>query len=51
MLATWLTLRYFNGAQGSGIPQAIAARRLAAAGTPVGHLLYYVASRPGTGRW
>lgn len=39
MLATWLTLRYFNGAQGSGIPQVIAARRLAAAGTPVGHLL------------
>jgi H+/Cl- antiporter ClcA len=27
MASAWLTRRYFNGAQGSGIPQAIAARR------------------------
>lgn len=27
-LAAWLTLRYFDGAQGSGIPQVIAARQL-----------------------
>jgi H+/Cl- antiporter ClcA len=28
-LSTWLTRKYFNGAQGSGIPQVIAARQLA----------------------
>ncbi len=27
-LLAWLTKRFFDGAQGSGIPQAIAARRL-----------------------
>lgn len=29
MVSVWLTRRYFPGAQGSGIPQVIAARRLA----------------------
>lgn len=28
-LAAWLTMRFFDGAQGSGIPQAMAARRTA----------------------
>lgn len=32
MLAVWLTQRFFPGAQGSGIPQVIAATRLAANG-------------------
>lgn len=39
MLTVWLTQRYFPGAQGSGIPQVIAATRLAAQGKPVGHLV------------
>ena len=39
MLSAWLTLRYFPGAQGSGIPQVIAARRLAAGGNPVNGLV------------
>ncbi len=39
MLAVWLTQTYFPGAQGSGIPQVIAARRLAAAGHDVKGLL------------
>ena len=39
MLCVWLTLRFFPGAQGSGIPQVIAARRLAAAGRPVKGLI------------
>lgn len=39
MLAVWLTRRFFPGAQGSGIPQVIAARRLSAAGQVVGHLV------------
>lgn len=39
MLSVWCTLRYFPGAQGSGIPQVIAARRLAAGGHPVTGLL------------
>lgn len=39
MLSVWCTLRYFPGAQGSGIPQVIAARRLAAGGNPVTGLL------------
>lgn len=34
----WLTRRYFPGSQGSGIPQVIAATRLAAQGKPV-HML------------
>jgi H+/Cl- antiporter ClcA len=39
MLTVWATQRYFPGAQGSGIPQVIAATRLAAQGKPVGHLV------------
>lgn len=39
MLAVWLTQRYFPGAQGSGIPQVIAATRLAADGGNVGPLV------------
>lgn len=39
MLSVWCTLRYFPGAQGSGIPQVIAARRLSAGGHPVSGLL------------
>lgn len=39
MAAVWLTRRYFPGAQGSGIPQVIAAQRLAMQGEPVGHLV------------
>lgn len=39
MITVWLTMRYFPGAQGSGIPQVIVATRLAAAGSPVGHLV------------
>jgi len=39
MLAVWLTQRYFVGAQGSGIPQVIAATRLAAQGKAVHSLL------------
>ena len=39
MLAVWLTRRYFDGAQGSGIPQVIAATRLAAKGRAVDRLL------------
>jgi len=39
MSAVWLTRRFFPGAQGSGIPQVIAATRLAARGEPVGHLV------------
>lgn len=39
MLSVWCTLRYFPGAQGSGIPQVIAARRLAAGGHEVSGLL------------
>ena len=39
MLTVWLTQRYFPGAQGSGIPQVIAATRLAAKGKAVDSLL------------
>ena len=39
MLTVWLTQRYFPGAQGSGIPQVIAATRLAAQGKAVSTLL------------
>lgn len=39
MVAVWLTQRYFPGAQGSGIPQVIAARRIAAGGNDVSTLL------------
>jgi len=39
MLTVWLTRRYFPGSQGSGIPQVIAATRLAAHGRAVGHLV------------
>lgn len=39
MLVVWLTTRFFTGAQGSGIPQVIAATRLAHQGKPVNHLL------------
>ena len=39
MLTVWLTRRYFPGSQGSGIPQVIAATRLAAHGRPIGHLV------------
>ncbi|MDE2585377.1 MAG: chloride channel protein, partial [Betaproteobacteria bacterium] len=35
MATVWLTLRYVPGAQGSGIPQVIAATKLAARGAPV----------------
>lgn len=39
MLTVWLTRRYFAGSQGSGIPQVIAATRLARHGRAVGHLV------------
>ena len=39
MLTVWATRRYFAGAQGSGIPQVIAATRLAAQGRSVNTLL------------
>lgn len=39
MLAVWLTRRYFDGAQGSGIPQVIAATRLASRGEPITRLV------------
>ncbi len=39
MGAAWLTIRFFPGAQGSGIPQVIAAARLARQGKRVGHLV------------
>jgi len=39
MLTVWLTRRHFSGAQGSGIPQVIAATRLAAKGKAVSSLL------------
>lgn len=39
MLTVYLTNRYFNGTQGSGIPQVIAAARRAEQGKPVGYLL------------
>ncbi|WP_291993371.1 chloride channel protein [Candidatus Accumulibacter sp. ACC003] len=39
MIAVWTTRRFFPGSQGSGIPQVIAATRLAARGEPVGHLV------------
>lgn len=39
MLTVWLTRRYFAGSQGSGIPQVIAARRLAAQGRAVDSLV------------
>jgi H+/Cl- antiporter ClcA len=39
MATVWLTNRYFEGAQGSGIPQVIAARRHAAQGLPVSPLV------------
>ncbi|HEY4374040.1 MAG TPA: chloride channel protein [Burkholderiales bacterium] len=39
MLTVFLTRRYFPGSQGSGIPQVIAATRLAAHNRPVSHLV------------
>lgn len=39
MLTVWLTRTYFPGAQGSGIPQVIAATRLASQGKDVSHLV------------
>lgn len=39
MLAVWLTRRHFAGAEGSGIPQVIAATRLATLHYPVGALV------------
>ncbi len=39
MLTVWLTQRHFSGIQGSGIPQVIAATRLAAQGKAVNSLL------------
>lgn len=39
MLVVWLTRRYVPAATGSGIPQVVAATRLAALDAPVGHLL------------
>ena len=39
MLTVWLTLRYCAGAQGSGIPQVIAATRMAGQGRAVDHLV------------
>jgi len=39
VVAVWLTQRYFPGAQGSGIPQVIAATRLAVHGKPVDGLV------------
>lgn len=39
MVTVWMTRRYFPGSQGSGIPQVIAATRLAAQGRAVKHLI------------
>ena len=39
MLVVWLTTRFFQGAQGSGIPQVIAATRLVHQGKPVERLV------------
>lgn len=39
MLVVWLTTRLFVGAQGSGVSQAIAAKRLAHRGKPVNGLI------------
>ncbi|RUQ42315.1 chloride channel protein, partial [Corynebacterium pseudodiphtheriticum] len=39
ILVVWLTTRFFAGAQGSGIPQVIAATRLAHQGKPVSRLV------------
>lgn len=39
MLVVWLTTRFFAGAQGSGIPQVIAATRLVHQGKPVNTLV------------
>ena len=39
MLVVWLTTRFFVGAQGSGIPQVIAATRLARQGKPINRLV------------
>jgi len=39
MVTVWLTQKYFPGIQGSGIPQVIAATRLATQGRAVGHLV------------
>lgn len=39
MLVVWLTTRFFVGSQGSGIPQVIAATRLAHQGKPVDKLV------------
>ncbi|MGC1332491.1 chloride channel protein [Pseudomonas sp.] len=39
MLVVWLTTRFFPGSQGSGIPQVIAATRLASQGKPVNRLV------------
>ncbi|MFY9329939.1 MAG: chloride channel protein, partial [Georgfuchsia sp.] len=39
MVVVWLTRRFVPGAQGSGIPQVIAATRLAALGEPVSSLI------------
>lgn len=39
MLAVWLTGRFFKGAQGSGIPQVIAAARMVQRGQDVSHLV------------
>ncbi|WP_220636819.1 chloride channel protein [Georgfuchsia toluolica] len=39
MVVVWLTRRFVPGAQGSGIPQVIAATRLAALGQPVSSLV------------
>ena len=39
MLVVWLTTRFFVGAQGSGIPQVIAATRLARQGKPINKLV------------
>lgn len=39
MITVWLTVRYVPGAQGSGIPQVIAATRLAALGQAVDSLV------------
>ncbi len=39
MISVWCTSKFFPGAQGSGIPQVIAARRLAAAGHSVNALI------------
>ena len=39
MMTVWATRRFFAGAQGSGIPQVIAATRLAAKGKPIDQLV------------